>query len=78
MMDLPVPGPPWTRTTEFFGLMVAIASRSQDRFERDALLVKERELAVRLDHRRDVLEELAARPVLRLEHARHHRVSVAG
>ena len=54
-------------------IVVAIAGLRQDRFERDALLVEEHELAVRLDHRRGVLEQLAARPVLRLEHARHDR-----
>ena len=52
----------------FLRVVEAIARLRQDRFERDALLVEEHEVALGLDHRRGVLEELAAGAVLRLEH----------
>ena len=59
-------------------VVVAVTRGRQDRFERDPLLVEQHEVAVRLDHRRDVLEQLAARPVPREQHASHDRLALAG
>ena len=56
----------------------AVARLRQDRLEGDALLVEEHEVALRLDDRRCVLEELAAGAVLRLEDAGHDRGAVTG
>ena len=77
MTLLPGAGAALDEDDRLLRVVVAGASLGQDRFERDALLVEEHELGLGRDHRRGVLEELAARAVLGLEDAGHDRDAVA-